>query len=321
MIMIKIIGDYPDIQREITGFHSLDVALSNANNLGIPRTIYDISGYSGVGKSTFVLSLAGMIASASKKNIAISPIEELDKTLMTSVLEMQGFDQEVHILLDSNDEKTLDALREDITKEDTAVGILDSVGAISPIAELEADSIADVNMGRRAQLMAKLSRHILHIQRFRKSPLSFFMISHLHAVIGGRGSITSGGVVKRYLSKVCIRLNRKETFECDGSYILEGTVEKLSYGQSGRKFRVFCLAGKGLHPGLSALSDCEFYKFAKRATEKAPITMGKEKYPKYSTLIAEAQAGNNEVFKPFIKELKNASVIESDEEEQEEKEE
>jgi RecA/RadA recombinase len=315
--MIKIIGDYPQIQRVVTGFHSMDIALSNKNEVGIPLTIWDVSGYSGIGKSTFVLSLAGMIAAASKKNIAISPIEELDKSLMTSVLEMKGFDGEVHILLDENDEKTIDALLEDIAKEETAVGILDSVGAISPIAELNADSIADVNMGRRAQLMAKLSRHILHTQRFRKSPLSFFMISHLHAVIGGRGSITSGGVVKRYLSKVCIRLARKETFECDGSYILEGTVEKLSYGQSGRKFRVFCLAGKGLHPGLSALSDCELYKFVKRATEKAPITMGKEKYPKYSTFIAEAHAGNDKVFKPFITALKDTVVdtVSSDDEE------
>jgi RecA/RadA recombinase len=313
--MIKIIGDYPNIQRIISGFHSLDVALSNQTDLGLPLTIFDISGYSGVGKSTFTLSLAGMIASAQKKNIAISPIEELDKTLMTSVLEMQGFDGEVHIELDSNDEKTLDALREDITKEDTAVGILDSVGAISPIAELEADSIADVNMGRRAQLMAKLSRHILHIQRFRKSPLSFFMISHLHAVIGGRGSITSGGVVKNYLSKVRIRLSRKEDFEKEGSYILEGNVEKLSYGQGGRKFKVFCLAGRGLHRGLSAVIDCETLKLATRTN--GVVKMNEVSYGRITKLIEDAHAGNDKVFKPFITALKNINIdtVSTDEEE------
>jgi RecA/RadA recombinase len=318
---IKIIGDYPDIQREITGFHSLDVALSNNVSKGIPLTIYDVSGYSGVGKSTFVLSLAGMIASAQKKNIALSPIEELDKSLMTSVLEMQGFDNEVHILLGSNDEKTLDALRDDITKEDTAVGILDSVGAISPIAELEADSIADVNMGRRAQLMAKLSRHILHIQRFRKSPLSFFMISHLHAVIGGRGSITSGGVVKNYLSKVRIRLSRKEEFDKEGSYILEGNVEKLSYGQGGRKFRVFCLAGRGLHAGLSAVVDCETLKLATRTN--GVVKMNEVSYGRITKLIEDAHAGNDKVFKPFITALKNISIdtVSTDEEEKPQEEE
>jgi len=311
---IKITGDYPDIQRIVTGFHSLDTALSNKNSLGIPLTIYDVSGYSGVGKSTMVLSLAGMIASAAKKNIAISPIEELDKSLMTSVLEMQGFDGEVHILLDENDEKTIDALLEDIAKDETTVGILDSVGAISPIAELEADSIADVNMGRRAQLMAKLSRHILHIQRFRKSPLSFFMISHLHAVIGGRGSITSGGVVKNYLSKVRIRLSRKEEFEKDGSYILEGNVEKLSYGQGGRKFRVFCLAGRGLHAGLSAVVDCESSKLATRTN--GVVKMNETSYGRITKLIEDAHAGNDKVFKPFISALKDTVVdaVSNDEE-------
>jgi RecA/RadA recombinase len=306
MMSIKITGDYPDIQRIVTGFHSLDIALSNNVSKGIPLTIYDISGYSGVGKSTFVLSLAGILASAEKKNIAISPIEELDKTLMTSVLEMQGFDGEVHIELDSNDEKTIDALLEDIAKEDTSVGILDSVGAISPIAELEADSIADVNMGRRAQLMAKLSRHILHIQRFRKSPLSFFMISHLHAIIGGRGSITSGGVVKNYLSKVRIRLSRKEEFLKEGSYVLEGNVEKLSYGQGGRKFRVFCLAGRGLHAGLSAVIDCETLKIATRTN--GVIKMGDTSYGRITKLIEDAHAGNDKVFKPFITALKDITI-------------
>jgi hypothetical protein len=216
--------------------------------------------------------------------------------------------------LDSNDEKTIDALLADITKEDTSVGILDSVGAISPIAELEADSIADVNMGRRAQLMAKLSRHILHIQRFRKSPLSFFMISHLHAVIGGRGSITSGGVVKNYLSKVRIRLSRKEEFEKDGSYILEGNVEKLSYGQGGRKFRVFCLAGRGLHSGLSAVVDCESLKLATRTN--GVVKMGEVSYGRITKLIEEAHAGNDKIFKPFITALKdiNIDTVSSDEE-------
>ena len=318
MMTIKITGDYPDIQRIVTGFHSLDTALSNKNSLGIPLTIYDISGYSGVGKSTMVLSLAGMIASTLQKNIAISPIEELDKSLMTSVLEMQGFDGEVHILLDENDEKTIDALLTDIALEETTVGILDSVGAISPIAELEADSIADMNMGRRAMLMAKLSRHILHIQRFRKSPLSFFMISHLHAVIGGRGSITSGGVVKNYLSKVRIRLSRKEDFEKDGSYILEGNVEKLSYGQGGRKFRIFCLAGRGLHAGLSAVVDCETLKLATRTN--GVVKMNETSYGRITKLIEEAHAGNDKVFKPFITALKDTVVdtVSNDEEIEEE---
>lgn len=319
MIMIKIIGDYPNIQRVVSGFHSLDIAMSNSNELGVPLTVWDISGYSGVGKSTFALSLAGIIASAQKKNIAISPIEELDKSLMTSLLETQGFTGEVHILLDSNDEKTIDKLLENITKDDTAVGILDSVGAISPIAELEADSIADMNMGRRAMLMAKLSRHILHIQRFRKSPLSFFMISHLHAVIGGRGSITSGGVVKNYLSKVRIRLSRKEDFEKEGSYILDGNVEKLSYGQGGRKFRVFCLAGRGLHAGLSAVVDCETLKLSTRTN--GVVKMDGTSYGRITKLIEEAHTGNNELFQPFINKLVGSvDTVSNDEEETQEEE-
>ncbi len=301
-----ITGNYPPIERLETGFYSLDMALSNPskNQNGIPLTMYEVYGWEGVGKSTFVQSLSAIIGREQKKNIALSPIEEIDIGLLQSIADAQGFDGEIHIWMEKEDEKTIDKLLEDIHNQETKVGIIDSIGAISPIAELEADSTADINMGRRAMLVAKLSRGISHAKRFEETPLTFFMVSHMHAIIGSRGTETSGGKVKGYLSKVRIRLKRDEAFEKDGSYVLEGTVEKLSYGPRGRTFKVFCLAGQGLHKGLSTIIDCETLKLSKR--ENGVIKMDGKSYGRITKLIEDAH--NKDVdFSPFFEALKGST--------------
>ena len=51
--MANISGDYPQIERVKTGLFSLDLALSNRHDVGFPMTTYELTGFGGIGKSTW----------------------------------------------------------------------------------------------------------------------------------------------------------------------------------------------------------------------------------------------------------------------------
>ena len=62
----QIIGEYPSIERIVTGLWSLDRALSNRHEIGFPLTTYELTGFGGIGKSTLLESLAQGKAKGSK---------------------------------------------------------------------------------------------------------------------------------------------------------------------------------------------------------------------------------------------------------------
>jgi hypothetical protein len=188
------------------------------------------------------------------------------------------------------------------------VGIVDSVGAISPISEAEGD-LGAANMGRRALIMAQFTRKSLKL--LRDSNKVIFMINHSYPVIGGRGSESPGGEVKKYLASIRIQVRRKyvkgkyEEFP-DGSYILEGTIKKNRWGYKDRTFNLFVLAGKGVHLGLTAMYDCVALK---KATKDKVIKIGDTSFGRLKEIVDKAQEGNDEFFIPFFDAL-NSIVYE-----------
>lgn len=329
-------GEYPKIQRVITGFYSLDRALSNPSQKawGIPLTSYELYGNAGVGKSTLALSLAGIVGKALESKITIAPIEALDTTFAESILKNTGYSGEVTLSLgepyrkkgspNSDDENILDQFLDLLADEDYAVGILDSVGAISPVAETEGLT-SDANMGRRAKLMANFMRRSTRLFRFR-SPFMTLVVNHVYANLGFAGSTTSGGDALKYLSRVRIRLSRKAqvsdeeekpkaaTDYAGGSYLIGGTCEKLSFGPSRRTFNVFCVANRGLHLGMSAVWDGITNGLV--SAEKT-IKIGEQSFGYMSKLVKEAEDGHDDVFQPFIDaiseyQLKSKSTEEPD---------
>lgn len=311
--MAKIIGEYPPIERVDTKLWSLNRALSNSSEVGFPMTTYEITGFGGIGKSTWVSSLMGIIGNHYNKNIVYAPIEPIDRDLLLSILDSTGFENECHILAEKTDEEIVDKFCEMLADEKFVSGVFDSLTAVSPIAEVESSS-ADMNMGRRARLAGVLARKLVHLNRFRESPVATFIISHVSTPMSmtptNTGSATTGGETKKNLSKVRIKLRKMPEptmAELDeNAFVIEGNVEKFNFGKDKRKFYNVVLGGKGIHVGLSAVYDCKMLKIA---TFGKSVTLGKDKYGNIRTLIEKAHNGEDEVFQPFIEALKNPSKV------------
>jgi len=301
--MIEIITDIDPIPRVETGFYSLDRAFIGANDedIGVPYgTGFEIFGVNGVGKSTFVYSLSGLLSVLTEnEGIALGDLEGFDTDYLRIVLQNTGFEGKVSIFRKVRDEETLDKLVDELIQDNGCnIAILDSLGAISPISEQESE-IGSANMGRRALAMAQFSRKLL--PRTREFKSTIFITNHWYPRIGSRGYDTPGGEVKKYLLTIRILLKRKEEFP-DGSYVLEGKIYKNRWGKSGKKFHVFSLAGKGLHKGMSAIIDGA-------NLDKCPITrtttvkIGDESYGRISTLVEKAKEGDDKFFEPFLEAL------------------
>jgi KaiC/GvpD/RAD55 family RecA-like ATPase len=78
---INIKGDAPSITRLETGLYSFDRAFENRKGeIGFPLGKgVEVFGATNTGKSTIVYGLAGMIASAQERFIALADLEGFDK--------------------------------------------------------------------------------------------------------------------------------------------------------------------------------------------------------------------------------------------------
>lgn len=304
--MIKITGHAPEFKRVITGWHSFDLAFADQKSIGFPLgQITETYGSPGTGKTTVTHSLAGVLARETKSNIVIADLEGNNQDLMVENLNLQGFDGEVHFVLEKRDEDTLTKLLDAMNK-DYSVGILDAVGSISPVSEVQGD-LGDSNMGRRAFLMAQFSRRGNHAL-LNNPTKSLFFLNHQAPRIGMVGTITPGGETKKYASSIRIQLsrmrrkNKEETYP-DGSYIIQGVVKKNRWGFRDREFYLFVLAGKGVHTGLTAVYDSYMLGLTER--EKT-IKLNGVSFGYLKDLISEAQGGNDGFFVPFVESLKSA---------------
>lgn len=311
--MAEIVGEYPSIERVVTGLWSLDRALSDKSNVGFPITTYELTGFGGIGKSTFASSILGMVGAHYKKDIVYAPIEPIDRDLLSDILDSVKFSNKCHIVSGATDEDIVDAFCEKLGDENFAGGVFDSLTAISPIAEMESSS-ADMNMGRRARLSGVLARKLVHLNRFRQSPVATILISHVATAMSmtptNTGSSTTGGETKKNLSKVRIKLRKMPeptmTELEENAYVIEGAVEKFNFGKDKRKFYCVVLGGYGIHVGLSAVYDCKMLKLASFGKS---VTLNGEKYGNIRSLVQKAHEGETEVFQPFIEALKNPSKV------------
>lgn len=338
--MANIVGNDSEIERVVTGFWSLDRALSGSGVLGIPMTLIEIFGFQGIGKTTFSTSLMGIIANAYQKKIVYAPFEHVDRKLMGKILDNLGCTQEVTMLgrkdtlktffpkLDGaklpkvTDELMLDCFLEAIREhEDYCVGIVDSLSGVVTVAEAES-SVTDRNMGR-ARVVSIFARAIVQAFRLREvdAPFCAIILSHKTNPMGGgtptnTGSPTTGGEVKKNLAKVRISIRRvpepaftmdsKKNIYEDNAYILEGKAEKNNFGVPGKIFFVAMLGGKGAHIGLTAMYECKRIGIC---TFGKSITLGGNKYGSIAFALERAHAGDGKFFEPFIEALKNPSKV------------
>lgn len=310
---IKIVGKISDVKRVPFGLWSFDLAFGDPDgNVGFPIGIaVEISGASSVGKSTTTYGMAGFIAKELQQNIDLFDLEGFNPKFLTSVLENVGFDGEIHLIQEDEDETSLDEMLSHLRnkKEKIGIGIVDSVGAISPLAEAEGE-LGEANMGRRAKLVTTFMRKLMKVQRdnLYSSPKTVFLINHQVPNIGSRGVDTPGGVAIKYLSATRVRMSRKEEFP-DHSYVIEGKVIKNRFGYKDTIFRVVNLAGKGIHWGLSWMYDGFLQKdgLITRGRGAKGVKINGEGYCSLKEAFAQAHKGNDEFFLPFKDAVYNAS--------------
>jgi hypothetical protein len=139
------------------------------------------------------------------------------------------------------------------------------------------------------------------------------------------GAVTTGGEVKKNVSKVRIgvrRLNepsfemnsKKELYDAP-AYILEGRVEKNNFGRDDRKFFVAMLGGKGAHIGLTAMYECKrlgICSFGKS------VNLGGQKFGSVASMLDLAHQGKDDEFQPFIDALQSPNTVSRVEQENEE---
>jgi RecA/RadA recombinase len=286
------------------GLYSFDRAFENRKgDIGFPLGKgLEVFGVTNCGKSTIVYGLAGIIASAQERFIALADLEGFDPDFLTVVLENAEFEGDVNYIQKEDDEAVLDELIVSLRDEAYGVGILDSIGAISPISE-QKGSIGEANMGRRALILAQFTRKCLKLLRRPEAP-SIFMINHEYPRIGGLGMSTPGGEVKKYLASMRIKVKRvyyKSKYQeyPDGSYVIEGKVIKNRWGYKDRIFWLFVLSGKGISKGMTAIYDA--FRLDLLSLDRNQVKIGDEKFGHIKKFIKEAQDGNEEPFAPFYK--------------------
>lgn len=311
--MVTILGASVPVQRILTGLYSFDHAFINREgDIGFPiGKGVEIFGATFCGKSTITYGLAGIVGKAIGKDIALADFEGFDPKFLQTVLATSGFNGNIYCIQEEDDEDALDKLLSSLREDKYGVGILDSIGAISPVSEAEGD-LGEANMGRRAFLIAQFTRKALRIMRTSTDPKTIFMINHAYPRIGGRGMDTPGGEVKKYLSSIRISVKRKyikgkyEEYP-DGSYIIEGTVVKNRWGLKDKVFNLFVLSGKGIHIGLTAMYDSINLGLAKR---DRTIKIGDISFGTMKSIVQEAHDGNDDFFNPFIQCLADETLYE-----------
>ena len=332
-ITFSVEGEHLPITRVVTPFHSFNLAVSGnmKDGYGFPtRSLVEVSGNTGVGKSTLVASLSGY-ASRSLDNTGVDYLDmerQSDDTILNS-LENAGFAGTFRWVSgktkkkeDNTAEKLLEGLEDALWSDPAHIGILDSVAAISSVAEREG-SIGDANIGRRAYPMAQFVRRVIFALGKSETPSCMFMLNHQYDKIGTIGpakQITSpGGEVKNNLSTLRIRTKvpwvdylsggsgKKEgRWDEAGGWILEGLVDKNRDGKKNTTFQVFIYGGQGVHVGMSALIDCLAAGLAEVKSGGKVVMEGQE-FGLLSKIVA-TRKDDSEFFVPFQNALRVETI-------------
>ena len=300
-------GDSADpIKRHLTGLYSFDHAFETADGkIGMPIGAgYEVYGFESIGKSTWCYSMAGILARQLSTGIHLADLEGFDAGHLKNILLFLGYTGNVKLNHQGKDEDILEKfIDEFINATECGIGVIDSVAAISPIAEKEGE-FGGATYGRRAVLMAILSRRLLPTMHPRTvgSEMVYFLSNHWYLKVGGTKYQyqSPGGTVKNFLCSIRIHLKREGRPFPDGSYLLKGIIDKNRYGFPKKEFQVFMKAGVGIHPGLTAMFDAFTLERAKRGKT---IKIGDESLG-YLKDILTKEWRNDEFFQPFYDALK-----------------
>jgi recombination protein RecA len=318
---ISFSGDVPSSsERVLTGLYSFDRAVGDSGGrIGFPlRTLVELYGKKGVGKTSMCLSLMGRIANKTNKPISILDFERQDPDTVENILSNAGYEGDVHYITNQSKETpedTLERFVDTMWSKEPPIGLVDSIGGFYPNAEVEG-KIGDSNMGVRAREIGQFSRRLVRSLQIADNPHSIFMTNHEHPTIGGmtQGTVTPGGETKKYLSHLRLRIKPaflgKSTIDYGSSWLIEGRVEHNRDGYSKTTFYVYMVAGEGIHTGLTAMWDCLVKGLATSSAanikETSTISLDGKSYGKLKNILDKRK--DAEMFVAFSNALKVETV-------------
>ena len=329
-----------EISRVITGCVSLDRAFEdNLGVYGIPtKSMFEICGAKGVGKSTFMFSLAAMVAKALNNDMSLVDFEGQNMSTVDTCLDLAGFtgnleyktytwtdgkkgaDKKVKGTMTSDEDLMAYAV-EKFYEVPPRVVMMDSLAAFTPNAMRE-NEITAGNMGITAKPIKTFLRQSIRPLLGNPKPNVFFFTNHQYPIIGGFRpgpnapvpTENAGGKAVGFFATQSV--NMKKLFgysypELHG-YVLEGKMEKNrdGYGiESKVSFFVYIQAGEGINKNLTSVIDCIMYGIAesssKGLTEASTVTIDGQNMGKFRDLIASRH--KNEIFTPFHNSLKSVT--------------
>lgn len=294
-------GAVLETRRVPSGLTSLDLALSNDREFGVPLgQIVEIFGEPGLGKSSLTYFLAAKMSTRSgieNPRIVLCDVEGLNIHYLRKNFERLGFKGQVR-LIPSYDNKgnllthsdMLDITTEEYRERDNVSAvIIDAVGSIASDAELNSP-LKDANMGTRARLMSKFIEKILAARPLRLNA-NVYLVNHEYQVLGGFGSDTSGGKKIKYGASVRIRLKKGDVWKKSGqdtpiAIVTQGQVVKLRDGGHGDKFQFVLVPNYGISENLTAVVDClELCSDVVSITKNGILTVDGESFGYLSKLV------------------------------------
>lgn len=286
-----------------TGSPSLDKALGIG---GLPRgRLVELYGEPSTGKSTAALSTIAQAQAKGLKCFYIDAECAMDKQLCKNM----GVDvDELLFAQPGCAEEALEITRELVASGAFAVGVVDSVAALVPKAELEGD-IGDQTIGLQARLIGQALRMITG--ELAKSNTCLILINQLRSKIGGFGygpqTDTPGGKSIKFYASIRLEVKRVGSVK-QGEEIIGNDLEiKVTKNKLAPPFRTAStelIFGKGFNVG-GELLDLGL-KVGIIKLEGRTFTFGDQKLGTSRPAACQYLKDNSELMAQILKEVENA---------------
>ena len=248
--VVSLLEDHGDmmIPTVSTGSLGLDLALG-CGGMGLGR-VYEVFGAAGSGKSTLAINV---VIQAQKRCMGCLYVD-CEHAVDPALFRAYGVDTKALKIVQGFDgEANLDVLERLVKTGAFKVAVVDSVSALIPRVEAEADIDAE-QMGKHAKLMSKALRRITPIANQTGTLVIF--INQLRMKIGGYGdpAVTTGGESLAFYSsgRLSVRgpesKKRRIVDEISGEVIGHQTVFEITKNKLAAPFKkssVRLIYGKG----------------------------------------------------------------------------
>ena len=265
-----------------TGAISLDVALGCG---GFPRgRVIELFGPYGSGKSSLALSVAAQCQKMGGEVAFVDAEHALNRQL---ALDMGVDPTKMVIVQPSFGEDAIEFVEGMVSSGGFAIVIVDSVAAMVPKAEVDAD-VGSQQMGLHARLMSKFMRRIAG--PCAETNTMLILINQVRTNLGAYGApeVSTGGSAIKFYSSVRIEVRSANSKKIERNKVVVGqtcvaTVKKNKAGPPHRTAEYDLIFGEGIESGGALLEVCEKLGIITRAgssytdaTTGERIAVGKE---------------------------------------------